>query len=209
LASHIEPETPLSALRISAEGREVVVRQGRVAWQPESGQTVFLFDVQDLARCTKSIMQTDTVRCASDDSSADAMTAAGWFERAMAVEDDEPRQACLWYRRALDLDPNLTDAYINLGRLIHEAGDTAEALSLYGEALKRAPDDAVGHYDLALVLEDTGDPTGAIGHYREALRAEPGFADAHHNLGRLLEKMGRRAEALWHRLVYMRLTRST
>jgi tetratricopeptide (TPR) repeat protein len=210
LTRQLPAERPLSALRLCVEGRDVVVRDGRVAWQPESGQTVFLFEVGDLARRTGTLVRADKHRSASHDVAAENQNpAAGWFERALAVEDDDPQQACLWYRRALDLNPDLTDAYVNLGRLIHEAGDAVEAVRLYHQALRRAPGDAVGHYDLALAFEDLRKQAAAVRHYRHAIRTEPGFADAHFNLARVLEKMGRKDEASWHFLMYSKLTSVT
>jgi tetratricopeptide (TPR) repeat protein len=210
LTRQLPAERPLSALRFCAEGREVVVRDGRVAWQPESGQTVFLFEVGDLARCSGTLVRADQHRAASEQAAAENQDpAADWFERALAVEDDDPQQACLWYRKALDLNPELADAYVNLGRLIHEAGDAVEAVRLYHQALKRVPSDAVGHYNLALAFEDLRKQAAAARHYRHAIRTEPGFADAHFNLARVLEKLGRKDEASWHFLVYSKLTSVT
>jgi len=210
LARRLPPDCPPSALRISVEGRDVVVRNGRVAWQPESGQTVFLFDVEDLARRSGTVVSAARTRgSAAKAAREDESCAATWFERALAIEDDDLQQACAWYRRALHLDPEFADAYVNLGRLVHDAGDVATAVGLYREALKRAPDDAVAHYNLGLALEDTRKYTVAVQHYREAIRVEPGFADAHFNLARLLEKLGRKSEASWHLLVYSRLTSVT
>ena len=40
---------PLTGVRIAAEGRRVVVRDGAATWNPESGQTLFDFTVADLA----------------------------------------------------------------------------------------------------------------------------------------------------------------
>src|SRR5437764_6075932 len=41
---------PLTAVRILADGRRVIARDGREIWNPESGQALLDFDVSDLAR---------------------------------------------------------------------------------------------------------------------------------------------------------------
>lgn len=207
LRRQIPPGRPLSSLRITADGKDVVVRDGRFAWRPESGQAVFLFDAQELARSTSRLARSSGPRAhehiglAQEDLSAHA-----WFEKALSIEDDDPEQARVWYQRALDQAPDLVDAYVNLGRLIHEAGDPLGAVRLYREAIRRAPNDAFAHYNLALALEDRRRLKGAVRHYREAIRIEPGFADAHFSLARLLERMGCKAQASWHFLVYSKLT---
>ncbi|HUI25714.1 MAG TPA: tetratricopeptide repeat protein [Candidatus Kryptonia bacterium] len=207
LIRQLPPERPLSGVRIVADGRQVVVRDGHTAWQPDSGQAVFTFDVDDLARKSGVVVPVPKRRPRAPTAAAEPATSAdGWFERAVALESVDLAAARAAYRRALDLDPALSDAYINLGRLLHESGDSAEALRLYREAVKRAPDDPIAHYDLALALEDQGDASAASAAYHRALEIDPDFADAHFNLGRLLERLGQRAQALRHLLAYKKLT---
>src|SRR5579864_3424421 len=43
---------PLSGMRISADGERVVVRDGASVWNPESGQSLFDFSVDELAETT-------------------------------------------------------------------------------------------------------------------------------------------------------------
>ncbi len=206
LARQLSPDRPLSGVRVYADGRRVIVRDGGAAWQPDSGQGVFVFDVDDLARKTRALVANTqrTVAAASPPRAEES--AAQWFERALALEAAEPRAARAAYERALALDPDMTDAYVNLGRLRYEAGDLDAALRLYREALKRDARDPVAHYNLAMVLEDAGDTKGALAHYHHAVEFDPQFADAHYNLGRLLERLGRRTQAFQHLLAYRRLT---
>ncbi|MBI4514786.1 MAG: tetratricopeptide repeat protein [Deltaproteobacteria bacterium] len=206
LSRQLPAGQPLSGVRIYADGRHVVVRDGRTAWQPDSGQAVFTFDVDDLARKTGVVVKVPRSRAGKVPPPPEAITANGWLDRALALEEVDTKAAAVAYRQALQLAPEMTDAYINLGRLLHEAGDVSEARRLYGEALRRAPDDPVAHYDMALALEDQGDPTGATHYYHRALEIDPDFADAHFNLGRLLDKLGERTQALRHLLAYKKLT---
>lgn len=207
LARQLPPGRPLSGVRIYADGPRVVVRDGRTAWQPDSGQGVFSFAVDDLARAARVVLP---VRAARRELSRQAKTerdAAGWFERALAQErKNDIAGACEAYRRALEIDPEMSDAYVNLGRLLHEQGDVREASRLYHLAVACAPEDPVAHYNLAIALEDQRASTAALSHYRRAVALDPNFADAHFNLARLLDRVGRRSEAMRHLLTYRRLT---
>jgi tetratricopeptide (TPR) repeat protein len=205
LRRQLDPSRPLSAVRIFADGRQVVVRDGRSAWEPDTGQMMLLFDVADLARAAGVVVPV-AARHAKEHHSRKRESADVLFERALQLEDRDPRAARETYRLALELDPHLSDAYINLGRLMHEEGQVKEATELYRRALKRVPDDPVALYNLALALEDQGDARGALTHYHRAIDADPAFADAHFNLGRLLERLGKRKQAVEHLLQYKRLT---
>jgi len=208
LTHQLPPDRPLSGVRIYADGKQVVARDGGATWRPDSGQVLFTFAVDDLTRRAHKLV----TRAPGDLRAARASvgghrTAWVWFERGLRLEqaNDHPaaRDA---YQRAVEADPQLSDAYINLGRLAHEAGDPPEAVRLYHLALEASPDDPIGHYNLALALEDLPNPGAAVAHYRRAVTLDPVFADAHFNLGRLLEQLGRHAEAVQHLRTYRHLT---
>ena len=206
LARQLAPDRPLSGVRVYADGRRVIVRDGGAAWQPDSGQRVFVFDVDDLARKTRALVGSPRRDASAAIRSRAAESATHWFERGLALEADDPRAARAAYERALALDPEMTDAYVNLGRLRYETGDVDAALRLYREALKRDARDPVTHYNLAMALEDTGETKEALAHYHHAVELDAKFADAHYNLGRLFERLGRRTQAFQHLLAYRRLT---
>jgi tetratricopeptide (TPR) repeat protein len=202
LVQELPPERPLSGLRVLADGQEVAVRQGGTTWIPTTGQIVLNFDVDELAERVEALRREPPPGPPADP----GQRARCEFERGVALEDDDALAACDAYERALALDPGLVDAYVNLGRMAHEAGDAREAARLYHMALERAPDDPVVHFNLALALEDTAGAAPAASHYERALAIDPGFADAHFNLAGLCERLGRHAEALRHYHAYKKLT---
>ncbi len=211
LARQLPSDRPLSGVRVYADGRRVVARDRRAAWRPESGQIVFTFAVDELARRAGVVIPVRRQRARPKTVAPRPMQdAAGWFERGLLCEErndlDGARSA---YQRAVDLDPTLSDAYINLGRLLHEAGQSADAAHLYHHALDCDPNDPVAHYNLALALEDGEQLAAAMAHYRRALDLDPDFADAHFNFAQLLERLGRRSQAMQHLRLYHRLTRSS
>jgi tetratricopeptide (TPR) repeat protein len=200
LARQLPESRPVSGLRIFADGRQVAVRDGGTSWQPETGQVLLDFAVDELAR------RVDSLRDAPRARQRRRARADAEFARALELEGSDADAAAANYARALELDPELIDAYVNLGRLRHEAGRPREAIALYERALQVAPDDALIHFNLAVALEDVQGPHPAIAHYRRALEIDPQFADAHYNLAGLFEQLGRPAEAIRHYHAYKKLT---
>jgi len=93
------------------------------------------------------------------------------------------------FRRALDLNPNYTEASLNLAVTFNDLGDYDKAHQVYRSALAR---DARGpneqdafakgkianlHAELAQAYLDIGMPNEAVQEYRDAIRLCPQFAD--------------------------------
>jgi len=124
------------------------------------------------------------------------MTAEDWYEAACEFELSSPEQAIEAYEHAIELDPFLAEAHLNLGRQLHVAGERGRAEPCYREAVRLAPEDPTPHFNLGVLLEESGRKDEAIHAYRQAIARDPDFADAHCNLGLLLESLGRRQEAM-------------
>jgi len=203
LKSQLRGDRPLSGVRIYAAPGRIVVSDRDAFWAPESGQQMFHFAVDDLLVKSSAIASPSRLRRTETPGNR---SAGDWYDYGVLIERDDPNGARQAYERALEIDPDWTDAYINLGRLVHEAGDPRGAAKFYGEALTRNPNDSVTHYNLAVAYEDLDRLVKARAHYDRALSHNPSFADAHFNLGRLLERMGERDAALKHLLAYRRLS---
>jgi tetratricopeptide (TPR) repeat protein len=195
----------LTALRIHASGDEVVVRESsEPPWNPQSGQFHIEFDVRDLAAQVAPL-----ARAAAADAVHDAgdRTAAEWFDVGVELEAVAPAEARAAYERAVQLDPDMGDARVNLGRLLHEAGLYEQSEAQYRHALTLR-EHALAAYNLGVLLEDRGRAAEAIQSYARALSADPQLAEAHFNLARLYEKRGDRKAALRHFNGYRALTRT-
>lgn len=196
------PESmPLTGLNISAEADRVVVREGARRWRAESGQYLLGFE-GDPAEGSLNVLEPP------QQESAGAQTppaAEAWFHRAEILESKDPDTAVAAYRRAVELNPALLKARINLGCLLHEIGRLDEAEAVYRDALLLNDKDPVLLYDFGILLEDRGRRDEAMDIYRAALREDPGFADCHYNLALLCERLGRRKDAIQHLAAYRRL----
>jgi tetratricopeptide (TPR) repeat protein len=134
------------------------------------------------------------------------LTAEEWYEAACELEGSSPEQARMAYERALELDPRVVDAHVNLGRLLHIARELGRAEPHYREAVRLDPDDPTPHFNLGVLLEELARRDEAVHAYRQAVLRDPDFADAHCNLGLLLESLGRRQEAVRHLMAARKLT---
>jgi tetratricopeptide (TPR) repeat protein len=194
---------PLTAVRILADGRRVVAKDGRALWNPESGQALLDFEVADLAHDAAPFARRAALAARDREVERDA---DDWYELGCELEASAPEEAMDAYRSALSLTPGHADAHLNLGRLHHERGELAKAEEHYREALAARPGDATAAFDLGVALEDLGRLPEALGAYEAALAADPGYADAHFNLAGVYEQLGRRLEALRHLKAYKSLT---
>ena len=201
LRDTLPAELPLTGLRISAIGDQVVVRDQRGPWQADTGQLLMDFEVAE-RHGTVMLMERSGSRAAARD---EADQACDWFERGEAAEGSEPAAAEQAYRQAIALDPSLVPAYVNLGAMLSEAGRSADASKVYEQAAQHGVDDATLHFNHGVALEDQGRDDEAIARYRKALQADADFADAHYNAARLLERRGDGQGALRHLSAYRRL----
>lgn len=203
LSAQLPPERPLSAVRVQIEGMRVVVRDNNTAWEPETGQTILDFSLQELSQKVAPLVRESVQRV-----SHTATTAEQWFEAALECEQMGANgEAEAAYRSVLHLQPGHVAATINLGRLRHVARALPEAEELYRRALGLEPEHPTARFNLGVVLEDRGAMEAAIAEYVEAIRIDPRVADVHYNLARLYQQAGDPQAALRHFSRFKSLTR--
>jgi tetratricopeptide (TPR) repeat protein len=197
LRKRLPEDMPLAGLRIAAEGDRVVVREGTARWQAESGQYLLGFE-GDPAKGALSVVEPGP--------KPDRRSARQWLEKAATLEMEGAEAAAHAYERAILADPSLPDAYLNLGCLLHEAGQYSRAERAYRRGLDACGEHAELRYNLGILMEDAGRKIEAAAAYEAALAKEPGLADCHYNLALLCEQLGRPKEAIRHMSQYRRLT---
>lgn len=88
-----------------------------------------------------------------------------------------PGDAKRYLKKALDLDPKLSDAWFRIGLVKHHGGDLAGARSAYKKCLKLQSGHAWGNFYLGLLEEQTGEARSAMEHYERAFKHAPELAD--------------------------------
>ena len=199
LREQLPADRQLNELRIAAVGERVIVRDGDSVWNPENGQAMFDFSVQELASGVANL-------AARSPAPVHATRGADeWFDEGWELERSSSAEAESAYRSALQLDSQHADAHLNLGRLLHESGRLGEAESHYRAAAELATHDPTGWFNLGVLFEDTDRLADAADAYRRAIAIDPLSADAHYNLGGVYERIGRPQEAIRHLAQFRRL----
>ena len=216
-ARNAQESRPLSSLRVQAQGTRVVVQEGSAVWDAESGQGTLPFlglvDGADQPGSSTRVAALSgenesgatisrladhtlvTVQEVNDLSSDD------WYNLALDLEEAEPEKAPQAYRRALEINPENTDAQVNLGRLCQLKGNLKQARRHYKRALEISPDHQLANYNMGTIYDELDEFDTARDYY---LRAAD-IPDAHYNLARLFEVRGDELAALRHMREYRRL----
>jgi tetratricopeptide (TPR) repeat protein len=131
-----------------------------------------------------------------------------YFSTASSLDDGDPvhvEEALAAYRRALEIDPYLVPAVINLANIHYARHEVAEAQALYERAIGLEPDVFEAHFNLGNIFHDLGRYGRAQACYRDALRLNSNYAEAHFYLAVTLEKNGQSSEARQHWRAYLKL----
>jgi len=99
------------------------------------------------------------------------------------------------YRTALELEPDLVEAWVNLGGVLLLKWDFKGSIAANEEALKRKDDLSLAHYNIGQAFLYLGDADGVVRSCRRVLRLDPGHARGHYLLAVGLLAAGRSAEA--------------
>jgi predicted O-linked N-acetylglucosamine transferase (SPINDLY family) len=99
-------------------------------------------------------------------------------------------------RGAIERHPDNPIYHGNLGNVLKDGGQPADAVTAYRRALELDPGFAEIHNNLGYLLHLDGKITEAIGHYRQAIALRPANFRAQYNLGNALYLIGRSEEAV-------------
>jgi tetratricopeptide (TPR) repeat protein len=138
----------------------------------------------------------------------DTPLAEEYFRAGAALDDGDEStraEAAAAYRKALELDPYLVAAIINLANIHYMRDELAEAQALYERAIGLESDFFEAHFNLGNIYHDLGRFAEAQSCYHEALRLNPAYADAHFYLAVTFEKMGLSEDARPHWRAYRQL----
>ena len=138
----------------------------------------------------------------------DTVQAEQYFLEGSELDDGEEANleaAATAYRKALEYDPYLVAAVINLANIHYSRDELVEAQALYERAIGLESDFFEAHFNLGNIYHDLDRFPEAQACYREALRLNPLYADAHFYLAVTFEKMGLSQEARPHWRSYQQL----
>ena len=193
-AELVRSRSPLSELRISTNGKQVVVHGPAAAdrpYEPLTGQFVLNFKTVELAGKVHTLA---------------ARSAEEWFEMGMQYDANPESldQAADAYRRAVDAAPDWTEAHINLGTTLYQLNRMEEARQEFATAVACDPSQALAEFNLGCVLEQLGYSDEALEHLLRAVELSPSLPDAHLNLALAYEKRRHIQNSTKHLSLYLR-----
>ncbi|MBN2223535.1 MAG: tetratricopeptide repeat protein [Deltaproteobacteria bacterium] len=100
------------------------------------------------------------------------------------------------FKMAIDIDPDFSDGYYNLGKVYSQIQDYNQALASYKKAIELNPDNPRYHYNMAIVYGLKGMSGESEQEYLMAISLDPYYDKAHNNLGALYVKTDKLNEAL-------------
>jgi len=201
-----EGESPLTELKLYADGKRIRVEIDGKPMEAESGQLLLDFNAAELNRLLhfkpKPAETKDRERRAE---------AERWFQRGLEMEQTgaSPQEVIEVYRKAVELDPRSAGALVNLGTIYFNLRDWKEAERYYGQAIQTDPEYSLAHFDIANLFDERGDRLKALEHYLTALRISPNYADAHYNVALLYQGLNQPMKAVHHWKAYLRLDPSS
>lgn len=112
-----------------------------------------------------------------------------------AHKQGSPESAIIFFKRACDIDPTLTDAHYNLGVIYQSEKRYRDAIPRFEEVLKLKPNDPDAHYQLGLILQETGRLDEAKQHFSQIAPVSAHFNDAQTRLNAINAQMSGQAPA--------------
>lgn len=112
------------------------------------------------------------------------------------LEQFKYKEAADTFRRALQLEPKLSLARINLGIALFNIPDLSAAQRELQNAIALAPGAPQPHYILGLAAKTQNRPEEAIAHFQQVIRIDPNDVGANVNLGQLYAQQRKYPEAI-------------
>ena len=135
---------------------------------------------------------------------SDPHTGLEWIDQALEINSQSaeacelkgrllmtkgtPREAIPVLKKAVELDPELLVAHLNLVTVYKSTGQPKAATEVGAEAVAIGPEEASAHFAYADALEMAGQDDLAEQHYRRAIELDPDLADPKLRLALLLTR---------------------
>lgn len=125
--------------------------------------------------------------------------ASAHLKRGAALESaGKLTESVAEHEQALEINPWLVQAHINLISLCGRSGQNEKAEKHYRAALNINPDLPEIHYNYGVLLVGQERLKEAAQAFQQCLKLNPYYAEAHHNFATLIEREGRLDEAAAH-----------
>jgi tetratricopeptide (TPR) repeat protein len=146
-----------------------------------------------LTACSSSPRLADRDRAAAavDQMAQRRAEGARLAEEAQRYEDSDPQRAIETYRAALALDDSLHNAWNNMGTLLMERGNYADAVAAFQVSADLIPSDPRPLYNIGVAYQQNGWGDEAYRNFAQALERDPSHLPSMRGFVRASEMTGR------------------
>jgi tetratricopeptide (TPR) repeat protein len=191
----VEPFRPLTALKLETRDGLIVVREGNLVFEADSGQLCLQFgSSHSAAKLEERFGQA---------------RARERYEEVRRIAENDPFRALTLYSDLLGREPRNFELHMRMATLLESEGDLASALRHLLGAAALVPANAEVHQRIGLLYRKRNEDENAVRSFLCAIECDPGSIEAHRNLAELYEKLGRKREAMRHLSTLHRLSRDT
>ena len=176
---------PVTALKLYEKDGRILVRDGAVIFEAETGQMMLDFVVASSGG--ETIKQADS-----------PVRLRRLLDTARDLEESNPTRALTIYRDYLEHRPRDGMVHRQVSALCERLGDVAGAVRHLDEAAAMEPDSAELHFDLGVLNRKLNNLERAAASFARAVECEPDLIEAHLHLAQIYETQGRQREAMRH-----------
>jgi DNA-binding transcriptional MerR regulator len=180
----IAPERSLTSLKMLNDEGRIVVSEGGVLIEADSGQLMLDFRRERPAGKIDDRFGPARVR--------------ERFEEARRVAEEDPLRALTIYSELVGREPGNFEAHMRLATLLERDGDVTGALRHLLGAAAIVPASSEVHLRLGLLYRRRGEQHLALMSLIRALECDPTAVEVHRNLAEIYDAMGRKREAQKH-----------
>jgi hypothetical protein len=121
--------------------------------------------------------------------------ARGWHNLGLCHQKlDQHARALKYLKIALDLSPQNSDLYFDIGNVFLDLGDTESVIEWYRTGVTHCPENSDRLENVARLLQEHGHFKEAINYFRQVIHLAPDNVSAHFNLSLLLLRLGQYEE---------------
>jgi tetratricopeptide (TPR) repeat protein len=195
LAGFDNTTRPVTAVRLEARDGVILVRQGEVVFEADSGQICLQFEQPRNPAKVEERFGPARVR--------------ERFEEAKRIAENDPFRGLKLFNDLLGQEPRNFELHLRMATLLENKGDLAGALRHLLGAAVLIPTSAEIHQRLGLLYRKRGEKENALSSFLRAIDCDPVSIVAHRNLAELYEELGHKREAMRHLSTLHRLSRDS
>lgn len=118
------------------------------------------------------------------------------YYQLMIFDNENYNEIIRHAQKAIDLDPNHIDAYLNMGTIYTELHDYKEAMRYFQKVIDVDPDHPYGYSNIGLCHNHLQNYQEAIQYLQKAIDVSPDLAAAYHNMGLVYDNLQNYQEAI-------------